>query len=73
MIESLEVEIVTIRKDLQEKNGNKMLDETISNQRTYYDNSRLGYNQMQTQKGSSSKKKEHEAEQSTYAEIVKGT
>jgi hypothetical protein len=35
--------------------------------------SRLGYNHMQIEKGSSSKTIEHEAEQSNYAEIVKGT
>jgi hypothetical protein len=59
MIESLEAEIVTLRKDLQKKymqqNNTKILDEIINSQRPYYDRTRLGYNQMQTEKGSSSK------------------
>jgi hypothetical protein len=58
MIERLEAEVVTLRKDLQKKdmqqNSTKTLDNIINNQRPYYDRSRLGYNQMQTEKGSSS-------------------
>jgi hypothetical protein len=77
MIEILEAEIVTLRKDLQKKdmqqNSTKILDEIINSQRPYYDRSGLGYNQMQTEKGSSSKTTEQEAEQRTYAEIVRGT
>jgi hypothetical protein len=57
MIESLEEEIVTMRKYLQQQNSTKILDEIINNQRPYYDRSRLGYNQMHTEKGSRSKVK----------------
>jgi hypothetical protein len=48
MIEGLEEEIVTLRKDLQKKdiqeNNTKILDEIIRSQRSYYDRSRIGYN-----------------------------
>jgi hypothetical protein len=48
MIESLEVEIVTLRKDLQKKkmkqNNTKTLDEIINNQMPYYDRFKVGYN-----------------------------
>jgi hypothetical protein len=54
-------------------NSIKILDEIIISQRLYYDRSMIEYNQMQTNKGSSSKTTKHEAEQSTYAEIVRGT
>jgi hypothetical protein len=47
------------------------LDEIIDIQRPYYDRFRLGYNQMQTEKGSSSKVTEKEEKKSTYVEIVK--
>jgi hypothetical protein len=50
MIEGLEGEIITIRKDLQKKdmqqNNTKVLYEIISSQRPYYDTSGIGYNQM---------------------------
>jgi nickel-dependent lactate racemase len=50
VIEILEEEIVTLRKDLQKKdmqqNNTKILDEIISSQRPYYDRTGLGYNQM---------------------------
>jgi hypothetical protein len=75
MIEGLEAEIVTLRKYLQMKdmqqNNTRILDEIISSQRPYYDKSGLGYNQ--TEKGLSSKTTEQEAEQRSYAEIVRGS
>ena len=48
IIGGLEVEIVTLRKDLQKKNmqnKSKVLDEIISSERKNHDKSRLGYNQ----------------------------
>jgi hypothetical protein len=75
-IEGLEAEIVTLRKDLQKKdmqqNNTKILDNIINSQRPYYERSGLGYNQTQTEKGSSSKMIEQEAEPRSYAEIVRG-
>jgi hypothetical protein len=74
MIERLEAEAVTLRKYLQKKNmhqdSTKTLDKIINNQNPYYDRSGLGYNQMQTEKGSSSMTKE--TEQKSYAEVLKG-
>jgi hypothetical protein len=56
--ESFEVEIVTLRKELQkndvQQNANKILGEIISIQRPYYDKSGLGYKQTDTKKGSTS-------------------
>jgi hypothetical protein len=57
IIGNLEAEIVTLRKDIQNKNmqnSSKVLDDIISSQKSYLDKSGLGYNQ--TEKGSSSKK-----------------
>jgi hypothetical protein len=49
IIEKLEAEIVTLRKDLQKKdmqqNNTRILDNIINSQRPYYDRSGLGYNQ----------------------------
>jgi hypothetical protein len=46
MIEILEVEIATLRKDLQKKdmqqNSTKILDENINNKRPYYDRYGIG-------------------------------
>jgi hypothetical protein len=74
MIERLEAEADTLRKDLQKKDihqdSTKTLDKIINNQRPYYDKSILGYNQMQTEKGSSSMKKA--TEQKSYVEVLKG-
>jgi hypothetical protein len=50
-----------------------ILDEIINSQRPHYDRYGLGYNQMHNEKGSSSKKTEHEAKKITYVEIVIGT
>jgi predicted RNase H-like nuclease (RuvC/YqgF family) len=50
MKESLEAEIVSLRKELQKKdmqqNNTKILDEIINSQRPYYDKSGLGYKQI---------------------------
>jgi len=57
IIENLEENIVTLRKDIQKKNmqnNSKVLDDIISNQKPHHDKFGLGYNQ--TKKGSSSKK-----------------
>jgi hypothetical protein len=46
----LEVEIVTLRKDLQKKNmqnNSKVLDDIINNQKPHHDKSGLGYNQKE--------------------------
>jgi hypothetical protein len=56
IIGNLEAEIVTLRKDIQNKNmhnSSKVLDDIINSQKSYLDKSRHGYNQ--TEKGSSSK------------------
>jgi hypothetical protein len=74
MIERLEAEAITLRKYLQKKDmqqdSTKTLDKIINNQRPYYDRSGLGYNQMQTEKGSSSMMKA--TKQKSYAEVLKG-
>jgi hypothetical protein len=73
IIGNLEVEIVTLRKDLQKKNmknNSKVLDDIINSQKPYHDKSRLGYNQ--TEKGSSSKATKQETYQKNYAETIKG-
>jgi hypothetical protein len=52
IIGNFEVEIVTLRKDLQKKNmqnSSKVLDEIISSQKPHHENFGLGYNQ--TEKG----------------------
>jgi hypothetical protein len=73
MIERLEVEAFTLRKDLQkkyiQKDSTKTLDKIINNQREYYDRSGLGYNQMQREKGLSSMTKA--IEQNIYAKFLK--
>jgi dynactin complex subunit len=56
IIGNLEADIVTLRKDIQNKNmknSSKFLDDIISSQNSHLDNTRLGYNQ--TENGSSSK------------------
>ena len=54
-----------------QQNNIKILDNIINIQRPYYDISGLGYNQMQTEKGSSSKMLKQEAEPKSYEEVVK--
>lgn len=65
IIEWLEAEIVTLRKDLQKKdmqqNNTRILDNIINSKRPYYDRSGLRYNQTQTEKGSSSRTTKQEA------------
>ena len=66
IIGNLEAKIVTLTKDIQKKNmqnSSKVLDDIMSNQKSYLDKFGLGYNQ--TEKGSSSKT----AEQETYPKI----
>jgi hypothetical protein len=57
MKERSEAEIISLRKELQKKymqqNITKLLDETINNQRPYYDKSGLRYKKIQNEKGSS--------------------
>jgi hypothetical protein len=66
IIEGLEVEIVTLIKYIQKKdmkkNNTSILDNIINNKKPYYYRYGLGYNQMQTEKGSSSRMTEQEAE-----------
>jgi hypothetical protein len=73
IIENLEAEIVTLRKDLQKKNmqnSSKVLNDIIISQRPNHDKSRLGYNQ--TEKGSSSKTTKQETYPKSYVETIKG-
>jgi hypothetical protein len=66
----LEAEIVTLRKEFQNKNmqnSSKVLDKIISSQRTNHDNFRLRYNH--TEKGSISKSIDQETQIRIYAEI----
>jgi hypothetical protein len=74
MLERLEVETNTLRKYLQKKNmqqdSTKTLDKIINNQMPYYERSKLGYNQMKTEKGSSSMMKE--TKQKSYVGVLKG-
>jgi hypothetical protein len=72
IIGNLEVEIVTLRKDIQKKNmqnNSKVLNDIIDSQKLHYDKSKLGYNQKE--KGSSSKKIEQETYPKIYAETIK--
>jgi hypothetical protein len=69
----LEAEIVTLRKDIQKKNmhnSSKVMDDIKSSQKSHLDKSGLGYNQ--TEKGSSSKTTEQEANPKIYTETIKG-
>ena len=73
IIGNLEVEISTLRKDIQKKNmqnSSKVLDDIISSQKSHLDKSGLRYNQ--TEKGSCSKKTEQETNPKSYAETIKG-
>ena len=69
----MEVEIVTLRNDLQKKNmqnNSKVLNEIISDQKPQQDKFVLGYNQ--TENGSNSKTTEQETYPKSYAETIKG-
>jgi hypothetical protein len=73
IIGNLEAEIVTLRKDIQNKNmqnTSKVLDDIINSQKYHLDKSRLGYNQRE--KGSSSKTTEQETNPKIYVETIKG-
>jgi hypothetical protein len=72
-IQNLEAELVTLRKDIQNKNmqnSSKVLDDIISSEKSHIEKYELGYNQ--TEKGSSSKTTEEETYPKRYAEIIKG-
>jgi hypothetical protein len=73
IIGNLEVEIVTLRKDLQKKNmknNSKVLNDIFNSQKPHHDKFGLGYNQIE--KGSSSKTTEQETYPKIYAETIKG-
>jgi hypothetical protein len=73
IIENLEAQIFTLRKDLQNKNmqnNSKFLNDIVNSQKLHHDKSRLGYNQ--TEKGSSSKTTEQETYPKIYVEKIKG-
>jgi hypothetical protein len=74
MIERLEAYAITLRKYIPKKemqqDNTKTLDNIIKNQRTYYDMFGIGYNQMQTEKCSSSMMKA--TKKKSYAKVLKG-
>jgi hypothetical protein len=73
IIGNLEVDIVTLRRDLQKKNmqnNSKVLNDIISSQKPHRDKSILGYNQKE--KGSRSKTTKQETYPKIYAETIKG-
>jgi hypothetical protein len=73
IIGNLEAKIVTLKKDLQEKNmqnNSNFLDDIISSQKSNHDKSGLGYNQIE--KGSSSKTKKEEKYLKIFSETIKG-
>ena len=72
IIGNLEVEVVTLKNDIQKKNmqnRSKVLDDIINSQKSHLDKSGLGYNQ--TEKGSSSKTIKQETNPKSYAETIK--
>jgi hypothetical protein len=73
IIGNLEVEIVTLRKDLQKKNmqnNSKVLNDIIIIQKPHHDKYVLRYNQIE--KGPSSKTTEQETYPKIYTETMKG-
>jgi hypothetical protein len=56
-----------------QKNNTRILDNIINGKIPYYDRSRVGYNQTQTKKGSTSKMIEKEPEPRSYAKSIRGT
>jgi hypothetical protein len=69
----LEAEIVTLRKDIQNKNmqnNSKVLNDIINSKKPYHDKSGIGYNQ--TEKESNSKTIEQETYPKRYVETIKG-
>jgi hypothetical protein len=64
----LEEEVVTVRKDIQNKNmqnSSKVLDDIINNKKSHLDKSGLGYNQ--SEKGTISKTTKQETNPKSYA------
>ena len=73
IIGNLEVVIVTLRKDLQQKNmqnSSKVFDKIINSQRPHHDKYGLGYNHIE--RGSSSKTADQETQPRSYAKTVRG-
>jgi hypothetical protein len=71
IIGNLEEEVVTLRKDTQNKdmqNSSKVLDDIISSKKSHLDKSGLGYNQ--TEKGSISKTTEKETNPKIYEKTI---
>jgi hypothetical protein len=78
IIDNLEVEIVSLRKELQKKdiqlnfgNSTKILDEIICNKKPFYDNFGLGYKQKNIDEGSSSMMRGNEVEKRSYEDTIK--
>jgi hypothetical protein len=76
----LEAKIIMLRKELRKKDiqlnfgsSTKILDEIIYNKKPFYDKSRLGYKQNNTDEGSSSMMTRNEAEQRSYENTIKGS
>jgi hypothetical protein len=72
IIENLEEEVATLRKDIQKKNmqnSSKVLDDIINSHKSHLDKSRPGYNQIEN--GSISKTTEQEINPKIYAETIK--
>jgi hypothetical protein len=70
---NLEAQIVTLRKDIQNKNmqnNSKVLNGIINSEKSDHDKSRLGYNHKE--KGSSSKTIEKETYPKSHVETIKG-
>jgi hypothetical protein len=78
--DNMESEIVSLRKELQKKynqlnfgNHTKILDETIFNQKPFYEKSRLGYKKNNINEGSSSMMTGNEEDQISYLDTIKGS
>jgi hypothetical protein len=77
---NLEAEIVSLRKELQNKdiqfffgNTTNILDEIIYNKKPFYDNFGLGYKQNNIGECSSSMMTGNDADQTSYADTIKGS
>jgi hypothetical protein len=73
IIGNLEAKIVTLRKDIQNKNmqnNSNVLDDIINSQKSHHENFGIGYNHKE--KGSSSKTTMQETYPKIYAETIKG-
>ena len=77
---NLEAEIVSLRKELQNKdiqfffgNTTNILDEIIYNKKPFYEKLGLGYKQNNIDEGSSSMMRLNEAEQRNNVDTIKGS